>query len=99
MKPFKRCSIFTNEIDDKIISSIKESLKTYYSIRDFTVFSDSIIQNISPEYAVLPSFYLSFYKGVVVFDSHDSYLSKQNILGDNHVAYELQNGTLQYVIR
>lgn len=61
---------------DLIISSMKKDYDDIGIICD-----DS--SNISSRYATIPSIYLRFFKGDVVFLSLSSYLEHENILADN----------------
>lgn len=64
------------------INSIKEFLKQHINIDDFFVFCDSY--DTHTEYAVLPSFYLYYYKGTVVFLNLEDYIAhKDKIISTN----------------
>lgn len=93
-----RCSYYTNNANNELVATIKNLLESYYDLIDFTIFTDSISCGIPNEYAVLPSYYLSFYKGTVVFDNENEILLKKQFLGNNHKILLYKNKELNNVV-
>jgi len=78
----KTIAIFISDNDTNI-----ENIDLIYSFfeneyEDFVIFSD---QNslIPSNYAIIPSIYLKFFQGTVIFLSAQTYLEKENILANN----------------
>lgn len=98
MKPKQRFALFTNNPNPEIISGVKNFLFTNYDVIDFTIFCDNIIKDIDNSCAILTSFYLTFYKGVIIFDNELDYESKKDSLGINHEIYIIKDGIIKNVV-
>lgn len=58
------------------------------SVADFIVFSDYSLSNSSNDFGILPTFYLDFYLGTIVFLSIEDYLiHKPHLLSSKYVLY------------
>lgn len=99
MKPKNRFCLFTNNPNNELIFNLKNFLFSNYNVMDFTIFCDQIVKDIDSEYSVLPSFYLTFYNGVVLFDNQQDYENKKDLLGNNHEIYLIKDGIIQNVIQ
>jgi hypothetical protein len=66
-----------------IVSSLKKYVNNKYEYNDFAIFVDDI-PNTETGSAMLPSFYMRFYKGSVIFTKLEDYLvNKDKLLSDN----------------
>ena len=64
------------------INSLKQFLSERINIDDFLILCDTYDFHV--EYAVLPTFYLYYYKGMVVFLNLEDYIAyKDKIISDN----------------
>lgn len=98
MKTKNKFCLFTNNPNNELISNVKNFFLSNYDVIDFTIFSDNIIKDIDNSYAVLPSFYLTFYEGVILFDNIQDYESKKDLLGSDTNIYVIKNGTIENVV-
>jgi hypothetical protein len=77
----KTIAIFINSNDS--IEHIKLLYDFFHKdYDDFVIVTDNN-DKIDTSYAVIPSIYLKFFQGSIVFLSAQSYLEKNNILSDN----------------
>jgi hypothetical protein len=73
-----------NNIDNKLIQNIFSNFANDY--KDFVIIADSST-NISNIFAIIPSIYLKFFRGDVVFMSISSYLYNEDILANQIYVY------------
>jgi hypothetical protein len=76
-------ALFTKKINIDQINKITKYINSLNSFYHFHIFYDGdCLENI--EESILPSFYMKFYKGSLIFDSADEYLNYYNkILSSN----------------
>jgi hypothetical protein len=84
----EKFAIYTNKIDSLIVEPVKDFIINKYNANnDFNIFSDVISVSAEPSYAILSAYYLPFYNGILVFTSLEDYISKQNEIVEDIVAY------------
>jgi len=77
--------LYLPNIADNIefISKLKNYFYTSYDDYDFVLFSD-IIHNIQfTNLAIIQTYHLRFFQGIIIFPSVKDYLDNQNILSNN----------------
>lgn len=79
----KTLAIFINEYYDSIISDMDIIINSFREMYDdLTIISDKTV-NVSEKYSTIPSFFLPFFRGDVVFLSLSGYLEYRDILAEN----------------
>jgi hypothetical protein len=79
----KTLAIFLSDDDFDKISQIKNIYRFFKNeYGDIFIISNEN-ENIDKEYAVIPSIYLKFFRGDLVFSSIKSYFSNENVLANN----------------
>lgn len=76
--------LFTDNIIDNqdIISNIKNFLLSENPFSDFVIFTNDLSETYSYETAIVIDYYMSFYKGLIIFLTIEDYLIyKDRIIG------------------
>jgi hypothetical protein len=76
-------AIFCNEQSDELDIVYRNLLQKYMA--DVFIVADNTTTSFNKYYAILYSFYLCFYKGVVIFLNIEDYLSNKNTVENNEI--------------
>jgi hypothetical protein len=84
--------LYTKNLNSKKINNIKNYINSISEFNHFHIFYDGdILEDVQD--AILPSFYMTFYKNCLIFDSVNQYLINYNkVLSSNIYILAKQGG-------